>query len=382
MSLMDMVKGAISKQVMGQIGGMLGTDEKKTSSVFENAAGSILGGLIKKSSTPDGARDVFDMAQKQDAGILDKLGDILGDKEAAADLQKSGGGVLEGVFGKQQSGMMETIAKALGIEGNVMSTLLKVLAPVIIGVVGRYVKSKALDAAGLGSFLGEQKKSLDFMPSSLTEGLGFGNLLGNASDAGKAAMGAASGAVGSAGNMGKAAMGSASDAAAQAGGGLAKLLIPIGLLAALAIGGWFLYPMLSGAGDAVKGAGEGLANMKAPQIPGMDLEGLEGFDMSSLGTAGPALAKGFGDITSGFEGLKDETGATDLASKITGFTGTIDGLGLDKLEGVAKTSATGLIGKFVETIKALLGGQSDGIKSILQPAIDGLMAKFKGFTGG
>ena len=117
MDLMDMVKGAVSKQIMGKIGGMLGTDEKKTSSVFETAAGSILGGLIKKSSTPDGARDVFDMTSKQDDSVLDKLGDILGGGQAGEDFQKTGGGILDGVFGKSnQSGMLGALAKALGLD--------------------------------------------------------------------------------------------------------------------------------------------------------------------------------------------------------------------------------------------------------------------------
>ena len=50
-NIMDLVKGAVSNQVMGQIGGLLGTDAKKTPSLFETAAGSILGGLMKKGST-------------------------------------------------------------------------------------------------------------------------------------------------------------------------------------------------------------------------------------------------------------------------------------------------------------------------------------------
>jgi len=194
MDLMDMVKGAVSKQIMGQIGGMLGTDEKKTQSVFETASGSILGGLIKKASNPQGARDVFDMAQKQDTGILDKLGDIMGGGKPNDDFQKAGGGILDNVFGSNQTSMLETLAKFLGLKGDMIGSLLKMVAPIIMAVVGKHIKNKALDAVGLGSFLGEQKKSLGFMPSQLTEGLGFGNLLGNVSDQGKAAVGAAVGA--------------------------------------------------------------------------------------------------------------------------------------------------------------------------------------------
>jgi hypothetical protein len=370
MDLMDMVKGAVSKQIMGQIGGMLGTDEKKTSSVFETAAGSILGGLIKKSGTPNGARDVFDMASKQDDSVLDKLGDILGGGQATEDFQKSGGGILEGVFGKSnQSGILGALAKALGLDEKLVGTLMKVLAPIVMGVIGKYVKSKALDAVGLGSFLGEQKKSLGFMPSSLTSSLGFGDLLGNVGDAGKAVAGAANVAKGVAGD------------AAQSGGNLMKLLVPLLILAALAFGAWKLLPMLTGgANKAIQGA---VGKIEMPEIPGLDLSGIEGFDMGSLGAAGPALTQGFGEISSGFEGLKEsgEEGAGALAEKITGFTGTIDGLGLADLPAAGKKSAMGLIGKFIELVKGLLGGQSEGIQGILKPAVDALIEKLNPFTG-
>lgn len=407
MDLMDMVKGAVTKQVMGKLGGMLGTDEKKTSSAFETAAGSILGGLIKKSGTPQGARDIFDMTQKQDTGVLDKLGDLLGGGEATDKYQEAGGGLLEGIFGgqQQQSGILSTLANFLGLKGGMMSMLMKMVAPIVMGVVAKHVKNKALDAVGLGSFLGEQKKSLgSFMPASLTEGLGFGNLLGNVSGAASGAVGAASDAVGNvtgaagdamgkvagaAGDAGKAVSGAAGDAAA-AGGGLLKLLLPLILLGALIFGAWQLWPMLTGAGDAAKkgaaglvdGAKKGMDGMM-PEIPGMDMSGVEGFDFGSLGDAGPGLTKGFGDITSGFAGLKEggEEGAKSLAEKITGFTGSIDGMGLDKLEGAGKSSAQGLIGKFMETITGLMGGQSDGIKGILQPVIDTLKNKFSSILG-
>ncbi len=383
MDLMDMVKGAVSKQIMGQIGGILGTDEKKTKSVFETASGSILGGLIKKAGNPQGARDVFDMAQKQDTGILDKLGDILGGDGPDESFTKSGGGILDGVFGSNQTSMLGTLAKFLGLKDNMMGSLMKILAPIVMAVIGKHIKNKALDAVGLGSFLGEQKKSLGFMPSQLTEGLGFGNLLGNVSDQGKAAVGAAVGAAHKAGDAGRA----AANDAAKAGGGLVKLLLPLLILAALAFVAWkFLLPMINGgvdkAKDTVAQVGDGIKDAAGSMtIPGLDLDGIEGFDMGSLGDAGPQLVKGMGGITSGFEGLKDAAGAGELATKIKDFTGSIDGMGLANLPDAGKASAKGLIGKFIETITGLLGGQGDGIKGILEPVVNALKAKLTGVLG-
>ena len=307
------------------------------------------------------------------------------------------------------------------------------------GVIGKHIKNKALDAVGLGSFLGEQKKSLGFMPASLTEGLGFGNLLGNVTGAAGNVAGAVSGAAGNAANAvsgaagnaagavsgaaGKVggavsgvagnaagavsgAAGSAGDAAKQAAGGAGgflKLLFPLLLLGALAYGVYSFWPMLTGAagaagdaakkgagamvdgaGDMAKGAGDmAKGAMGGMSIPGMDFGSIEGFDMESLGATGPALTKGFGDITSGFTGLatSGEDGARDLAGKITGFSDSIGGMGLDKLTGAGKTSATGMIGMFIEKIKSLFVGQSEGIQGILKPSVDGLMEKLSPFTG-
>ncbi len=269
MNLMDMIKGAVSKQVMGQIGGILGTDEKKTSSAFENVAGGILGGLIKKSQTPQGASDIFDMAKNSDDGILDKLGDILGGgQQSQDDFFKKGGGMLEGILGggQQQSSMIGTIAKALGLDEGMIGKLLMMAAPIIMGVIGKHLKNKALDAVGLKGFLGEQSKNIaGSMLPGLSDNLGFGNLLGNVSGGMKDMASSATGAVtGAAGAVGDAAN-QFGNAAADAGSGMAKLIVPLVLLGALIVAGVvFLPKMMGGNGlgfGGTKVTGENIADI-------------------------------------------------------------------------------------------------------------------------
>ena len=254
-NLLDMVKGAVSNQVMGQMGKILGqSDNQKTAGMFDTAAQSILGGLIKKAGTAEGAREVFKAAQEQDAGILDKLGDIMGGSAQQQDhFQKQGGGMLDMIFGNNRGGIMGIVGKFLGLDGSIMGKLMAMAAPIVMGVIGKHIKNKALDAVGLGNFLGSQKASLgSAMPSALTSQLGFGNLLGNvtgaassaagavggaASSAAGAVGGAASSAAGAAGNAGRAAAGAAGDAgraaagaandAASGIGGILKLLLPL-----------------------------------------------------------------------------------------------------------------------------------------------------------
>jgi hypothetical protein len=370
---MDLVKGAVSDQIMGQIGGLLGTDAKKTPSIFETAAGSILGGLIKKGSTPQGAQDIFGAVEQQDDSILDKLGDLLGGGDATDDFQKQGTGILDMVLGgsEQTNGMIGTIAKALGLDDGIIGKLLMMAAPIIMGVIGKHIKNKALDAVGLGDLLGTQKQHLaSFMPSSLTNDLGFGDLLGEAGGAVNAVGDAAKDVGNAAGRM----AGDAADAASSAGGSLLKYIIPVGLLALLAVAG---YPWIMNMVSKMGHEGVESAASVGETVKGLDFSSLPGFD--ELGETGTKMSEGFQDITSGLEGVTDESGAKTLAEKITGFTGAIDGFGLDKLDGTAKTAASGMIGKFIDAVKDMIGGKSEGIQGILKPVIDLLMEKLSPF---
>ena len=96
---------------------MLGQDQAQTSNAFEKAAGAILGGLIKKSSSASGAEEVFESVQHSKESVLEKLDDILGNSTPDDDhYQSAGGGILERVFGEGQDGILNAIAEFLGLD--------------------------------------------------------------------------------------------------------------------------------------------------------------------------------------------------------------------------------------------------------------------------
>lgn len=157
MNLMEMIKGAVAQQAMDKLGGAIGLDSKKTSSAFDMASGALLGSLIKKASSgTEGARSVFDMARNADASVLDKIGDMFGGGQGSDAFQKAGGGILDGLLGGNKSGLIGTLAKALGLDSSVISKLLTMVGPLVVGMLGKQIKSQGLDAAGLAGFLGKQ----------------------------------------------------------------------------------------------------------------------------------------------------------------------------------------------------------------------------------
>ena len=435
-NIMSMVKDAVSQQVMNKIGSMVGLDQAKSSSAFETAAGSILGGLMNKASTPSGAEAVFGAVQKQDTGILDKLGDLLGGGEATDNFQKQGGGILDSVFGSGNQAAQKAVGSSLGLGSGMVGKLMSMAAPILMGVIGNYVKSKALNAVGLGSLLGEQKSHLGgLLPSSLTSNLGFGNMLsgaGNAASNVASGVGNAAGSVasgvgnvagsvgGAASNVAGAATGAAGDAV-NAGGGLLSKILPLAILAAILFGLWhfLIGPMMGGAanmakdgvgaigdgiggavgavgdgvgavggavtdgvgavGGAVGEAGSGVKDMMGGMsIPGLDLGGV---DLSALGESKDALMGPIGEISTGFAGLATggEEAATGLADKLGGFGTALEGMGIGDMAGPQQAAVGGILGKFTGMIEGLMANVPGPLQGIVQPAVDKLMETISGF---
>lgn len=346
--LMEMVKGAVSKQILGQIGGLLGTDESKTSSAFETIAGSILGGLMKKASTPQGAEVIFESAQKQDDSVLDKLGDLLGGGKSTEQYESAGGNLLETIFGGDHSGVMNVLTKALGLDKNLVGKLLKMAAPIIMSVIGKYMKSKALDATGLSGLLGEQKQFLgNYLPSSLTSDLGIGDMIGNATqnvaDAGK----------------------SVAQATEKKAGSLMRRLLPLIILLGGAWGIWKFVIVPQVEQSVSDNDSQKLADLRKGTAP-MDAR------------ANKALTEGFAEITTAMTKVEDETTANNVVKSIDRFNRQFDNLRFDEIED--KSTLSSMILEFIEKMSEQTDKLSDKLKSIVKPAMDALIKKLTPFS--
>lgn len=124
--------------------------------------------------------------------------------------------------------------------------------------------------------------------------------------------------------------------------------------------------------DAAKKAAEDAAEAAKDKVG--DMAGIDfgDFDMSGL-------QEKFTGITDGFKNVGADN-VDGLTSKISDLSGSIEGMGIDKLTGPAKTAASGVISTFVEGVKSAMGGISDeGILSKLKPVVEGLMEKVKAF---
>jgi len=77
--------------------------------------------------------------------------------------------LIGGVFGDKASSVTDALASSSGVKSSSASTLMFLLAPLTLGVVGRRAGSEGLNAAGITNLLTDQKREItDATPSEVS----------------------------------------------------------------------------------------------------------------------------------------------------------------------------------------------------------------------
>lgn len=238
-----------NSSTIGLVSSMLGEDSSKTQSAITSAVPALLGGLLNKASDAKGASEIFGMLKdgNHDGGVLDNVSGLLSSNTGFQGLLSSGLPMLKSLFGDKADTVVNGLAQSSGISASSSSSLLSMAAPLLMGAVGKEVKTKGLDATGMMGFLGSQAGFLkEVAPAGLLSWLGlssfdsitgkFSSLLGSTTSTVSNVTNQAANVAGSAANMATGAAG----AAIEKGAGIGRFLFPILLGAAALIGGIML----------------------------------------------------------------------------------------------------------------------------------------------
>ncbi len=223
MNLVSLIMKFLTPDMIGKIATALGLDQVRWSRrASAPPFPAILAGLAGAAGKPGGADMLSNAIGKQDSGLLGSLAGMLGGG-GQTDLVSNGGNVLGSLLGGNSAvgGLAGAVGKFSGL-GNGAGSLLGLLAPVVLGTLGQQQKASGLDAGGLAKLLGGQKDNIAAaMPPGLRRRV-VSRPVSATSSAASAKM--ASAAVASAGGTGGWAAvgaGSCGSAAASAQGGVA-----------------------------------------------------------------------------------------------------------------------------------------------------------------
>jgi outer membrane protein OmpA-like peptidoglycan-associated protein len=179
-NILGLLQNQLNDNLLTKISGLLGENKSGVTAAVGSALPSILLGLMQKGSEPNGAASLIKMIQdgKHDGGILDNLGSVLGGGSATTDFVSSGKNLFGSLFGGKAGGITDIIASVSGISKNAVASLLGILAPIVMGFLGKTLKAQgSLNPAGLTSLLLGQKDYIkSALPSGLTQLMGVTNL--------------------------------------------------------------------------------------------------------------------------------------------------------------------------------------------------------------
>src|SRR5271170_5006431 len=167
-NLVSVVMQFLTPEMIAKIATALGLDPNVVQKAIGGAVPTLLSSLSDVASTPNGARQLTNVLTQQQSGSLDTLKGLIG-SSAQGTLVQSGSNLLSGLFG---GGTLDTMAQSIGkfagVDPDASKSVLGVLGPVVLGVLGQQQRSAGLDAGGLASLLSSQKGQIAAaIPSTL-----------------------------------------------------------------------------------------------------------------------------------------------------------------------------------------------------------------------
>ncbi len=179
MNLLDMLQSQVGSALAKQAAGFLGESENNVSKGLGAAFPAILGSMINKVESPSSAQGIFDLVSKSDPSILGNIGNLFGGgSNNTNSLLDSGGGILKMLLGDKIGGIVDIISKLSGMKSGSSSSLLKMAAPFVIGMIGKQIKGKGLSAL-TDLLMGQKSYVSKALPSEMGSLLGFANTGGS-----------------------------------------------------------------------------------------------------------------------------------------------------------------------------------------------------------
>lgn len=177
-----------------QIAKAIGADEGAMGGLISAALPAILGGLANNSAKPEGAASLSNALSDHDDSVFGNLGSLLGG-------DGPGDAILGHVLGQKRQPVEQQLAKDSGVDLSMITKLLPLLAPLVMGYLSKQKQESNLDEAGLGSMLQQERQAAEAKKpglgglASILDADGDGSVMDDVMDM-------ASGASGSKGGLG------------------------------------------------------------------------------------------------------------------------------------------------------------------------------------
>lgn len=168
MNIQDLIVGGIGSQAADGISQKLGLDKEKTKWLVAAAVPLMVSALNYNANKDEENASQIDSAlsTRHDGSIFDQLGNHF--EQGPTEEENR---IVNHIFGKNTNQVMESLSSKSGLSADKISSVLALLAPIVMGFLGKQKKEQS-NGGGIGDLLGG-------LLGGSSAGSGLGGLLGS-----------------------------------------------------------------------------------------------------------------------------------------------------------------------------------------------------------
>jgi len=152
----------------------LGESPTRTQAALAGVIPAAIGALAARASNADQANGILEMITRNQLDSAE-FGDVSTAVKAPggiSHLMNLGGPLVSQVFGSRSDAVTDLVASHSGVSRASSSSLVKLALPLVLGLIGRYVRSAGWNATNLTSLLGDQRAFLKDAPPGFADTTG------------------------------------------------------------------------------------------------------------------------------------------------------------------------------------------------------------------
>lgn len=169
-SIVEEIMQQLQGAPMDRLSTAIGAEPASTARGVQAALPMLVGALASNAGRQQGAESLLGALDRDhDGSVLDDVAGFLGSGGS-----ESGSGILGHLLGGRRPRAEEQVSRASGLDMQSVGKLLALLAPLVMGVLGRTQRRQGLDPEALAGYLGREKeRAAEAMPEGLGGLVGF-----------------------------------------------------------------------------------------------------------------------------------------------------------------------------------------------------------------
>lgn len=146
--ILDLLNGDIGKSIVNGVAGQTHQPQNKTHDVLTMALPVLMAAMQRNASSPEGAQGLLSaLNSKHDGSILNNLSGLFGGG-VDDNVMNDGSKILGHVLGNKQSNVEKAIGAKTGMDAGSVAQILKVAAPILMGMLGNQAKQQNVNSPG------------------------------------------------------------------------------------------------------------------------------------------------------------------------------------------------------------------------------------------